>query len=120
MPQGRVEVGVFQDGVIEVRCVGHMGRGVESYLTELETRVRTHAGPTSVLYEATGIDGYEFAFAQAHVKPFRAWLGKLHRVAIVHKMPGMGFAIAAISMASSAQIKGFATRDEALAWLREA
>lgn len=105
-------------GVIEVVCEGYLDNtAAPSYLGDLEALVKK-LGDVTILYNALAIDGYDLAWPTAHITPFRAWLGKLRKVAVAHKMASIGFAIATVSLATKVKIKGFSDRDEAIQWLQ--
>jgi len=107
-------------GIIEVLCEGYLEKGAaESYLHKLEALVKKQGSDVTLLFNALTIDGYDLAWPTAHIAPFRAWLGKLRKVAVAHHMASIGFAIATVSLAARIKIKGFASREDAIKWLHE-
>lgn len=116
-PKYKLTLQIPVPGVIEVVCEGYLEEGAHEYLPRLEALVKQQTGPVAILYNTLPLTGYHYSFPMNHIGPFRTWLGKLRKVAVAHTIGTIGFAIATVSLASKAKIKGFPTREAALEWL---
>ncbi len=105
--------------VIEVICEGDLVEGAHEYLPALGEMVKRESGDVTILYNTLSMRSYHFSFPMKHIPPFRNWLGKLRKVAVAHKIPSIGFAIATVSLATKVHIKGFPERNQAIAWLTQ-
>jgi len=110
-------VSILAPGVILVDCHTRVEKGGEAYLPQLEKLVKMLQPPLSLLFDTSAMDYYHPSFPMAHVGPFRAWHGKIQRIAVAHKLPSIKIAIATVALASKMTIKGFATREDAFAWI---
>jgi hypothetical protein len=52
-----------------------------------------------------------------HIDLFTKYRPLIHRIAVAHRIPSVGFAVATVALASQTNIKGFGDRSTALSWL---
>ena len=108
------------DGVQQVlagELDGHLTRvQLERVLAQLADELAEGSAP--VLLDCTRMDGYDLDARHAFVDWNQRWREQVPRVAIVTANRLYHVVIGAMSLASGQAMKGFLTRDEALAWLR--
>ena len=109
---------LLSPGLIEILCTGHIQAEDSQYLVGL-ARLLEAEQRVCIVFDAMALESYSAKFPLAHVEVFRRFHSRLGRIAVAHHLKSIAFAIATVSLASHTNIKGFPSRDEALAWLRE-
>lgn len=120
LTRGRIELVALPERLIEITMTDYMEPEAVAYIPRLEALMRAQGGKVSLLFSLLALNGYHRDFPIAHVAPFRSWMtgGQLHKVAVVHTLPSVRFAIATVSLASQTNIKGFSTRQAGIDWVR--
>lgn len=117
-PALRARARLLSGGIIEITCTGQLRAQDVDYLPELAQLIEAQTGRVSLVFETLAIEGYSPEFPLRHVDFFKQYRARLHRIAVVHELKSIAFAVATVSLASSTSIKGFASMREALGWLR--
>ena len=110
---------LLSPGVIEVKCTGHLQAEDSQYLTSLARLIDAEREPVSIVFDTMEIQSYSHKFPLAHIEVFRKYQRRLRRIAVAHELKSISFTIATVSLASHTSIKGFPSREAALAWVRE-
>jgi MFS superfamily sulfate permease-like transporter len=98
------------------RLEGHLTRAqLEQVLSDIAEQLRTR-GSAPVLLDCSAMDGYDLDARHAFVEWNKQWKTHVTRVAIVTSNRLYHVVIATMSLASGQAMKGFAQREDALAW----
>ena len=113
---GSLELIDSKPGIIEIMCRGYLREELASYLPKLEAMVLKRPS-VCLLFNTLSTEGFAVAFPMAHVQPFKRWLGRVPKIAVVHTMVSVGFAVTTVRLASGSNLRGFPVREAGLEWL---
>jgi hypothetical protein len=116
----RVQPRMLSRALIEIKCTGHLLGEDTAYLPHLAQLIESQAERVNIVFETLGIDGYSPEFPMRHIDFFKQWRARIHKIAVVHSLKSIAFAVATVSLASNTNIKGFSSLPDALSWLRSA
>lgn len=102
---------------VEVEMAGFLEVGSAAYFSEVDNLVKLSEKPIGLLYSMSEVQGYAREVAIAHAQRFRELLPSLTGIAVVSTTGVVRIGITFVAMLSGAKMKGFDTRDEAVAWL---
>ena len=114
----RVQPRMLWRAVIEVKCTGRLLGEDTAYLPRLAQLIESETGRVSIVFETLEIESYSPEFPLNHIEFFKKWRDRIHKIAVVHSLKSIAFAVATVSLASNTNIKGFSSASEALGWLR--
>jgi len=109
---------VLSDGVIEIKCVGQLRAEDAAYLPDLAQIIASRQGCVCMVFDTLELESYSPNFPLSHIAFFKEHRGQIDRIAVAHELKSIAFAVATIALASQTNIKGFASVNEALRWLR--
>lgn len=98
---------------------GHLTRvQLEATLAELGETLSQREHKTPVLLDCSNMGGYDLDARHAFVEWNQRWRSQVSRVAIVTSNRLYHVVISTMSLASGQAMKGFAEREDAIAWAR--
>jgi hypothetical protein len=99
-------------------CTGALRGQDADYLPELAQLIEAAPGRSSLVFETLSLESYSPEFPLRHIDFFKKYRARLHRIAVVHELKSIAFAVATVGLASSMNIRGFGSMQDALGWLR--
>jgi hypothetical protein len=102
--------------MVTVELVGHL---TSAQLNTTLGSVKLSDDTDALLVDCLTMTGYDNEARETFVAWNREHKERLQHVAVVTERPLWRMVISAMSLASGQQLRGFATRDEAVAWLNE-
>jgi len=108
---------MLSPGVIEIKCTGFLRAEDTAYLPDLARLIESEQGRVSILFHTLEIEGYSPQFPLSHIDFFKKYRTRIHRIAVLHELKSIAFAVATVALASNTNIKGFSSLSDALGWL---
>jgi hypothetical protein len=115
---GAVELDVSRSGIVIIHCIGYHRSDSLAYLEELEKQV-ARAANVCLLYNVEKMRGFAPGFPMGHIDAFKRWLKRVRKIAVAPMSVPVSLAIATVRLASGANLRGFASVNEALVWCEE-